>query len=402
MQWTLVGLVLAGCSMGKDSSDQNTAQIRENKKVTDLYGPLVGTYDGKLFDTDHGDEDVQLVIYLSSQTVTNPDGTPGSKNVPQAYFRRSHPVIADYQMDVSGLTSEQGDFSMRNLGSDAEVRTIQAHFSANTITGSVLNARGTLGRLELKLTSKDTSSHDDYKDRLLTEYEAIEGEYENAGTEGSMPHMSITLQAVVNGDTPRLAGQYKNLDVPGGYVDLPLTVTYDPNLSPPSISMNGKGSGRYELNMNGTVIGDEITIDVDSLYQGYLGQTVLKRTNVPIHDPHDRDLYHRYQAVQGSYVGFIGDKKSKTKVQVALTASLTRAHKPVLNATYSTFNGNKATPSIMDSTSYEPGSGVIAIQGTDNSGHAVQLAGSLKNRVLKVSVTVGGVVVGSGSLKFQK
>ncbi len=274
-------LALNGCSLGKDSSSKNAAQIRQNKEVHDLYDSLVGTYEGKVTGTTHGDEVVELIFYIDSVAATNPDGTPGSKDVPMAYFRRSSPVIADYTMDASGYLREEGNITFRNLGTEAAVRAIRGIVRFPNITGQVITSNGTLGDISLTWKTRDTSSRNDLKDRLLRQYQAVEGDYygtfQTKDKELAKRRMLIQLSAVVSGDTPKLIGLYKRLDIPEGTVDLALTVSYRPDLSPAQITMNGKGSGKYELNMDGTLVDDTMTIDIYSLFEGNLGTAILIR-----------------------------------------------------------------------------------------------------------------------------
>jgi hypothetical protein len=278
-------LALSACSLGKDSSMANTAQVRQNKQVHDLYDGLVGTYEGVITNTNHGDERVQLIVYIDSQSVKNPDGTPGTADIPMAFFRRSSPVIADYTMQASGYLREVGDITFFNLGTDAMVRAIRGKVNFPKITGVVNSTNGNLGDIELTWKTSDTSSRNDLKDRLLRQYQAIEGNYygkfHTQDKELLKRKMMIQLSAVVNGDTPKLIGLYKRLDIPEGTVDLALTVSYRPDQYPPQITLNGKGTGKYEMNMDGTLLDDNMTLNVYSLFEGNLGTATLIRSNKP-------------------------------------------------------------------------------------------------------------------------
>lgn len=272
---------LTACSASGDAKDRNTAQIKQNKEVQDTYGAITGTYDGKLTHTNHGDENIQLVIYITSEAVTNPDGTTGSRKVPRAFFKRLSPVVADYSLLAGGYTRENGLLSLVNDGQTKDIKSIDARVQGHHLVGSVQTYSGTLGDLDLTFTSPDTSFKDDYKDRLLHAYEAIQGEYDGqiVSPDKSKPNIPviISLQAVVSGDTPMVIGYYRRPDVPDGVIDLALTVTYRADQSPAEITMNGKGGGRYELNMDGTLVNDTLRVTVQSLYQGYLGTLVAHK-----------------------------------------------------------------------------------------------------------------------------
>lgn len=281
----VAALALSACSLGKDSSESNSAQVRQNKQVHELYDGLVGTYEGIIRNTNHGDERVQLIVYIDSQSVKNPDGTPGTADVPMAFFRRSSPVIADYTMQASGYLKEVGDITFFNLGTDPLVRAIRGKVAFPRITGVVNSTNGNLGDIDLTWKTADTSSRNDFKDRLLRQLQAIEGNYygkfQTTDKELLKRKMLIQLSAVVTGDTPKLIGLYKRLDIPEGTVDLALSVSYRPDQYPPQITLNGKGMGKYELNMDGTILDDTMNINVYSLFEGNLGTAVLTKMSKP-------------------------------------------------------------------------------------------------------------------------
>jgi hypothetical protein len=274
-------LAIGACSLGKDSSEQNAAQRRENKRVNDLYGKLVGTYEGKLTNTDHGDETISMVVYIDHVQITNPDGTPGAKDVPKAVFRRADPVVADYGLTLSNMSEDEAQVVMSNPGDEPDVRTIDARVNGKQLSGTVYNGGGTLGKLDLTWVSADTTSRNDTRDRLLKKYQEMQGSYigrlvTNDPVKKKF-YFDIELSAVMVGNTPQFVGLYKRLDVPEGWIDLSLTVSFRPDKYPAQITMNGKGAGKYELDMNGTIEGNTMQITIYSLFEGNYGLAILKK-----------------------------------------------------------------------------------------------------------------------------
>lgn len=391
-----LSLGLTACSLGKKTSEQNTALIRQNKEVNDLYGPLVGTYNGKMLNTNHGDEDVQLIIYLSTESVTNPDGSPGSKDVPQAYLRRDYPVIADYSLDVSGYSREVGDVSFRNLGDEPLVRSIRLHVSGKHLSGPVINREGTLGNLELDFTSKDTSSRNDIEDRLRRRYQAVQGTYTGTipgGNGRKTRHLSITLTADISGSVISLSGYYKNLDVPGGEVDLPLTVTYRTDTAPPQITMHGRGGLKYALDMVGTLLDETMIVDITSpFFEGYLGRATLKRPGGSPLPPSSE--------LGGTYAGNFLPKGTESAVPILLELSVSGNSKtPTISCVYNEVAD--ASAKINFKGKLDAASGAITLSGKTAGGSRRDLRGTLKAGVLKFKLLKKGVTLGSGELNRQ-
>jgi hypothetical protein len=376
--------------------------MNQNKAVNELYGPLTGTYKGTLHNYKIGDEDVRLVIYISNVAVTNPDGTPGSKDVPLATLYRDDPVIGDYAMDVKGFQAETGNLSFGTLGNDTAVRTISAHIAGGKITGTVNDSASTIGTLELNFISKDTGSRDDIEERLRRRFQALQGIYT-----GEIPnqdpklvhHLSVSLTAVVNGSSVKLNGYYKNLDVPSGVVDLPLTVDYRWDVTPPAITMVGRGNLKYELDFTGTVENDIMVVDVNSPFmQGFLGTATLKKTSGLGDDPAQTELLKQYQMVAGNYAGNLMVGKKATPVVVALTAAMVN-HKATMSAHYTPASDANSEMDLM--VSYTPKSGSISMSGQTVDGHSRTLSGKIGNNMLTVNLMNQKKVLGTAKLQKQ-
>ncbi len=276
----LIGVT--SCAVKNDDNGDSTAQRRQNDKITALYGPLTGKYSGKMTATDHGAEDVDLLIYLASSEATNPDGTPATGRLPIAVFKRNRPVVGDYVFNLTGYTPETGQLDMAIAKSmTTNLYSIDAQVIGQRIVGRVQTVLGTLGTFDVGLVSKDTGSRDDADDRLFRAYQAVEGVYrgwiDNGANSQPKKCVQIDLTAIMNGRSPMLLGYYRRPDIEGGVIDLSMSVVYRPDKSPPEISLNGHGLGSYILDINGTLVDDQITAQVNSQHEGLLGLMKAKR-----------------------------------------------------------------------------------------------------------------------------
>lgn len=276
---------LTGCAFGKDNSSVNKAQIKENNIVDAVYGPLVGTYTGTL-QMPNGPNDVSLVIYILSQPITNTDGTPGIKKVPYAHLRLVSPRVADYYLTLGLSSANTSNFSMTNTTTPQldDVSSIDAQVNGQNITGIVKAMTGTLGTLNVQLSSRETEANnngadEDLRERLNRIYNAVAGEYTGDIVNGSnkIP-ISITLTVFnMANQYPSLSGFYKRLDAPEGVIDLSLNVEYNPNTNPPRITMDGHGSGTYIISITGVLVNDQIVADITSQHVGYMGKMILNK-----------------------------------------------------------------------------------------------------------------------------
>ncbi len=286
--------LFVGCAYSKDDTIQDKAQLRQNDLIDSTYGPLVGTYAGTLT-TPRSVEDVRMIIYIESDSINNADGTPGTKRVPKAHFSRDFPVVEDYFLDVRNFTKENGSLHFVNPGTIQpggstptvgldQIRSIDVIVSGNNITGQANTSAGRLGDLKLSLSSRQTDEPDngvseDRRNRLIRLYQSLAGEYVGAITSGkkTIP-ISIALTVFTTADSlPSFTGYYKRLDIPSGVVDLSMKVEYNPDTSPPRITMDGQGARFYHVSLNGTLKDDKIVGDFSSAYEGFTGKVTLKK-----------------------------------------------------------------------------------------------------------------------------
>lgn len=278
---------LVGCAFGKDNTDTNKAQLRQNQVIDSTYGSLVGTYSGTM-NTARGLEQVNLSIYILSDAITNPDGTPGIKRTPMAHFKRISPIADDFYLSPRGYSKEAGTLSLVNInaaGAD-DVRSMDLSVSGQSLLGFVQTSSGTLGSLNLKLSTNQTdvpggSAEADRRERLLKLYNSIAGEYvgqiNSANNSGAIP-ISITLSVFNPANSlPSITAFYRRLDAPGGIIDMTMNAEYNTSTNPPRLTMDGSGGGNYILSINAVLINNQIQGDITSKHQGYLGKIILKK-----------------------------------------------------------------------------------------------------------------------------
>lgn len=282
-KFIFVSLILTACAFDRnDTSNSNQAQLRQNEIIVQTYGDLVGTYNGTL-KTASGNETVILIIDIGNEPYTNPNGTPGTKKVPLAIFKRNSSVVANYYLSPGGYIRETGDLFLTNNnngGAGDDITSIETKFLNGQITGRVLTKAGTLGTINLKFYSKETTIPgsgiaNEFRERIIKQYKAIAGEYVgNINSKEGIP-ISITLNVIEGSEMPMITGYFRRFDMEG--YDLGLTVSYLPDTAPPKITMNGNGGGRYIITIDGSVQNGVISGTFNSLAQGYLGTVIVKK-----------------------------------------------------------------------------------------------------------------------------
>jgi hypothetical protein len=192
----------------------------------------------------------------------------------------------------------------------------------------------------LDFVSSDTGTKDDAQERLYRQYQAVSGVYRGS-LPGHLQPIVVTLSAALDGTTARLDGVYKDLDHPTGDLDLALTVTYRPDLNPPTITMNGRGDGKRALDFVGTLVGTRMEVDVTSPLQGgYLGHSSMLR----------EDDFAKYTAVEGIYSG------TWRKSSISMTFKAVRAQG--FNSLSGTISVNRG-PAASLAVTFDPDRGTL-------------------------------------------
>ncbi len=247
--------------------------LKFNRMIEKLYGPLVGTYEGEMLVPVSGSNELQkqpvdLVIYISSQSYSNPDGTPGVRKIPLAFFRVLGNWIEYTNMKAEGLSSERNTFSLLSLASAGadSVSALNLAFSKGTdgnisgisLEGDVRSVSGVIGTTKLSFKNKSTvvprDTEREQKENRRLFLQQMVGLYTGVmrSQEGNIP-LSIELSLVDQGGNTNtnyyLTGFYRRLDVPSGVIDLALEVTVYRKENPTRIVMTGKGKGNYFISI---------------------------------------------------------------------------------------------------------------------------------------------------------
>ncbi len=386
----IVVLTVVGCGVGSEDTTPNKAQLRQNKLVEELYGPLVGTYGCTITETDHTNEKARLIISITTVAVTNPDGTPGSKKSPLAIFQRIAPVVADYALFPSGYSRETATLNLSS-NDKSDIESIQGQMVDRKYTGTIFSVLdGEIGKLTCQWETKDTGLKDTLRDRLFKAYRSVEGSYRGTIFHFNDPKKNIPVRIDLtalesSNKQPYLAGFYDRLD--HNDADLGLDVTYRPNESPPQITFEGTGLMNYRINFSGTLEDGQIQATVTTKKDGYYGKFEAQLVSIP--DPPPGDLFAEYLKIQGTYRGKMtvqseGGAKSKIEVTLNLRASRPNGT-PRLLAELRRSDLERAAKSVV--ATYSPFADVQALKVRGNFGPEIfELKGSVVRDRLRMQV----------------
>lgn len=291
---TFISLGLAACSFN-ESDTINKQETEDNLKLEKVYSDIRGEYQGKLFNA-NGTQDITIQIYtLSMKDGINSDGTNKLRLVPKAYVKRVNPVGESQLMDIRYIPeSGQITFTVSadsKAGPD-DIHTINGYISGQTLKGEVLRPTGPFGQVEVQLVSKQTTTPDggsakeEIAQNLLREYEKIIGEYsgvvqdskvDNGLTYPIQVRLFITKEVINGAIMPVLRGFFKRPDDKNAVFDLALNVAYDPTVLPATITMSGKGDGKFFLAMDGYIQNNQMFVNF-STHRGLAGQVILNKT----------------------------------------------------------------------------------------------------------------------------
>lgn len=281
---SFISLTLAACAFNdKDFTDKQ--ETEDNLYLENLYSSVRGTYEGEIASST-GPRQVRLQIYtLSVKDGVNTDGTNRFRIVPKAFITKINPVGNSQTMDIRYIPERaQVLLSTTNpsLGDD-DIHTINANLTSQTLTGEALSSSGPLGQITLSLVSRESTSpgsgsnREEYANNLMKEYMKIAGEYrgrlENSKVDKGLNYdiflrLFVVKEVVGNDILPVLKGFYRRGDDDAAIFDLALNVAYDP--VPGTITLSGKGEGRYYLAMDGYIRDGKITVTF-STHRGNAG-----------------------------------------------------------------------------------------------------------------------------------
>lgn len=295
----LILIVLAATSFVscafRETDTINKQESENNLKLEKVYSDIRGEYQGRIVGGATTQEVTIQIYTLTEKDGLNSDGTNKFRLVPKAYIKRTNPLGASQVMDVRYIP-ESGQVTFiveqnQKPGVD-DIHTINATVTGQILKGEVLKPTGPYGLIEASLVSREASTPKNGSEKeeiarnLLAEYEKISGEYQGTLNNSKVDNgLSYPIQVrlfvvkeVVNGNIfPVLKGFFKRLDDDAQLFDLALNVAYDPTVIPSTITMSGKGEGRFFISMDGVVTGGKVLVNF-STHRGYAGQVELSKT----------------------------------------------------------------------------------------------------------------------------
>lgn len=283
---------LIGCSFGKDPGIESSQEVADRQKLRETFSQVTGVYFGQL-KTPSSLQDVELSLFTDEvKDGINSDGTDRYRLTLKGSYSRINPAGLTETMGARYIP-ETRELILSNLRNDLgpdDVRTISGFVVNNKITGEVKRSSGVIGQIELLLQTKqsegnEVNERERQNERIRKTLETIAGEWR--GTVLPPPHVDIPFAIGVDlfvvdvagpqGATPQLGAFYKRLDDSSGSLDLTLTAAFDAELTPPKITMNGKGALNYSVSLEGNLMPDGKIRGVFKNQRGPVGNFVLER-----------------------------------------------------------------------------------------------------------------------------
>ncbi|HWU41861.1 MAG TPA: hypothetical protein VN132_00445 [Bdellovibrio sp.] len=258
-------LALAACSYSDNhagSSKQTKVQAENNQQARNSFELFVGSYSGVL-KTSSGDEKIQINLNLLAiaNGAKNPDGSAQIQVVPAAAYIKIDPAGQPLTNFSISYVPETGEITLVNEDQKSaidEVNTIFGKVIHGRFTGEVKSAAGSLGTLNLQLSTNQTSkpvdnAQEEYNNRLRAQYNSIAGHYVGSVTPVSGGYAKNTYTVQMNlsvfevadsagGTSPALTGMFHRDYDPTGMLDVSLLGVYRPDLTPATLTITGKSA----------------------------------------------------------------------------------------------------------------------------------------------------------------
>lgn len=288
----LLSISLIGCAFGKDPSSENKEEVQERQKLSDTYSKVKGVYAGPLF-TGSANHDIELSIFTEDvKQGVNSDGTDRFRLVLKGTYTRINPAGASQTLD-GRFIPETGELILSNprndLGPD-DVKSINAKLEGNKLVGEVKRSTGVIGQFVLELSSQesrvpDTNERERTNERIRQTLKKIVGKYEGVVLPPPQLEAPFAIEVELfinevvgpNGTTPTLAAYYRLVDDTTGSSDLPMTASYDAELSPAKLTLNGQGALNYAVTLEGYLTPSGAIRGSLKNQKGFVGNVELKK-----------------------------------------------------------------------------------------------------------------------------
>lgn len=284
-------LLFGACAFSGNSDSTAQKEVNDRQKLQSIYSAVTGTYSGTLT-TPSSVQNIEVNLFtLDVKDGVNSDGSDKFRVVLKAAYKKIAPAgagftyLARYIQETSELILTNENAS---LGID-DIHTINAKVVGQRILGEAKSPTGTVGVIDLGLTSRSVqkpgdNEKDDLNRRLREQYNQITGYYEGTvlppENERAPFKTSIKIyivESIVNGETvPQLVGVYKLKNDPTGDLDLGLTVSYRADLKPQRLTLSGKGGGTYTVFLDGVLNQGDLVMSMTNS-KGYVGEVTYKK-----------------------------------------------------------------------------------------------------------------------------
>lgn len=291
--WLAISLMgvaaLPACSKSSGSDESAAQQRRDAKALEERFDLVRGTYEGTISNPTSGlqPQRAKLLLYVVSvRESANPDGSVRIRPALYGRFQLVDLVTSTDYVSLTGDYDELGTLSLTSLSATGG----SSSASAGTTTDSVsiaIKGEATDGRADIQVmrngglwgqfqgtrttfdaSAPSTSDSADYRDRLLTLYSKIEGNYVGIldGT-ADRPKVAITITTGEDSSgVPMLMGQFRRLDLPVGVGEKQLAVSFDSTTSRITFNaIQGGGTsipGSGYMSGSGTWVNDALEVSL--------------------------------------------------------------------------------------------------------------------------------------------
>lgn len=284
-------LTLSACAFNNDNPNNNSEEILERQRQLEKFNRIVGLYTGKLY-TSTSAQDVEIRLFtLDENAGSNSNGADRLRKVLRASFAKTNPV--SFETSLKGVYyPETGELTFVNIAEPGkitidDIHTINANINNQKITGEVKSISNVIGRLEVTLSSNQSSGGGDnqtieYYKRLRQEYETITGTYAGENIVDGKPQYNFTLELRLKPDgiVPKLIGFFRRENLASVTMNF-TNVVYQPNLNPPQLTIHATprdfGKSATFATFEGILINDEYTGSWSTETNGFQGSFKLKK-----------------------------------------------------------------------------------------------------------------------------
>lgn len=287
-----LSLSLTACAFKDNGTSTNEEEIRERRKLNEMYKPLVGKYAGRIH-TAMGPQDIEINLFILGEEKGR-DSVRKVLPMLKASYRRINPVGVTALFN-SSYVPETGDLFLTSeiaadkLRSD-DIHTITARLLGQRIEGNAASKAGPVGHVDVSFvtTQADVPSvgdENDYNQRLRQEYEKIAGRYQGVVTTPTKQTYNAEIHLAIVGSEssglPQVIGSFIRSDESSRSLDLVLSVSsYKFEITPAELILTGRpkfGTANYRASFDGSFKEGQFYGTMTSSSRGVEGTFLFKK-----------------------------------------------------------------------------------------------------------------------------